>query len=768
MKITRISQMQDCGVFRDFAWPSGTELADFGKFNLIYGWNGTGKTTLSRIFRNLELGETPAPGSVRLNLDGEEIDNAAFHDQPRDKSSLKVFNQDFVRANVFPIDGGDMAPIVVLGTTSVEAQQQIIELNEELDQINQSRRTAGAQLRESTRLLDSHAPAVARAIKDIMLSKDAANPYKNYTRTQYEERARTMIHDGDRAEHRLSADDRAILYDRQRDDQHSAVTLSLYNQPDFASLTAETSRLVSTAVPSIHAIQALSDNPELEQWIRRGMTDHLDDSHGLCPFCIQPLSSFRLNDLSDHFNEEREHLVQGIEELTTELESIGAATADLLQSIPHKDTLYKELGAQYDSALETLSVYVRDTRAFVHEQTQLLEDKKTSMHESMPSIAATIPETEDPLAQLATIVGQHNTISATHADAVLDAQKRLEADQVANHLDEYERITAQIQAAKAILETTEQRVNEIHARIGVLERETLSHQEPADRLNNDLRDYLGHDQLQLKVQERGYVMMRDGVPAQDPSEGEMTAIALLYFLQSLTDKDFELGRGVVVLDDPVSSLDANSLYMAAAFVRTRIASPGQLFILTHNFTFFREMMNWFRHLNGGRWDRSSKQVAQSYMLKSIVHDRQRQSQITALDPLLRDYESEYQYLFSIVYRAKETQSGDLALSYELPNVCRRLLEGFLAFRYPQVRSEQFWKKLEQVKFDDSKKAQIYRFVNAYSHNNGIDPPPPDLSVLAEASSVLKHILELMETEDAQHFQGLVKSLGDASENAANA
>ncbi len=42
------------------------------------------------------------------------------------------------------------------------------------------------------------------------------------------------------------------------------------------------------------------------------------------------------------------------------------------------------------------------------------------------------------------------------------------------------------------------------------------------------------------------------------SEGERTAIAFLYFLKSLQDKSFDLANGIVVIDDPVSSLDANA------------------------------------------------------------------------------------------------------------------------------------------------------------------------------------------------------------------
>ena len=42
MKLTRFAQLKGHRVFHDFTWPKA--LCDFAKFNLIYGWNGSGKT----------------------------------------------------------------------------------------------------------------------------------------------------------------------------------------------------------------------------------------------------------------------------------------------------------------------------------------------------------------------------------------------------------------------------------------------------------------------------------------------------------------------------------------------------------------------------------------------------------------------------------------------------------------------------------------------------------------------------------------------------
>ena len=118
----------------------------------------------------------------------------------------------------------------------------------------------------------------------------------------------------------------------------------------------------------------------------------------------------------------------------------------------------------------------------------------------------------------------------------------------------------------------------------------------------------------------GYTITRGGVSAEFLSEGETTAIALLYFLKSLQDRRFPLANGVIVLDDPVSSLDANALFLAFAFIRERTKDAGQLFILTHNFSFFRQVRHWFHHLKGQKKKDVSKRPARFFMLDSTLDE----------------------------------------------------------------------------------------------------------------------------------------------------
>ena len=50
--IKRLNKIKKFGIFYDFSWKD--ELPEFRKFNLIYGWNRSGKTTISRVFESCE------------------------------------------------------------------------------------------------------------------------------------------------------------------------------------------------------------------------------------------------------------------------------------------------------------------------------------------------------------------------------------------------------------------------------------------------------------------------------------------------------------------------------------------------------------------------------------------------------------------------------------------------------------------------------------------------------------------------------------------
>ncbi len=95
--IRSIPRIISFGVFADFHWHAG--IPQFKQYNLIYGWNYSGKTTLARVFRCFELKQPHADfadAQVQLKAD----DGVVHHlSSPDTAPTFRVFNTDFIRDN---------------------------------------------------------------------------------------------------------------------------------------------------------------------------------------------------------------------------------------------------------------------------------------------------------------------------------------------------------------------------------------------------------------------------------------------------------------------------------------------------------------------------------------------------------------------------------------------------------------------------------------------------------------------------------------------
>lgn len=749
--IKKIERLKHPGVLRDFTWPA--DLPTFGRFNLIYGWNGTGKTTLSRIFRALELRQLPPVGEVDLCIDDANVRGEDF---PQSTLPIRVFNRDFIHETIFPVSGGDVPPIFVVGKESVEKQKGVDRLKAERGTKQAELNKARDAKQQAEKQLEKHCIDQAKIIKDT-LQKTGSN-FNNYNKTDYSKRAQRMAADGDAASHRLTDEQRERLLAQHHATPKPKVPEVTYRIPALQDLADQTSALLETTVVS-SAIQALKDDPTLAEWVRQGFGLHKDRGSATCLFCEQPLPSDRLSKLEAHFNAEYERFLRRIDE---QIERLNAANQNAAQAkFPNQAELYDDLKNDYRSAEAAARSAVDAVREYLALLVEHLERKRSEPFKAL-SLARGVPIIDAAaIDRLNEVIRRHNQACDEFDSRVKEARDRLALDMIAQTQDEFVRLRDAAQVAAAAIAPLEQEINRLTNEIEQLERDIREHRRPAEELNEDLKQYLGHDELQLAIKDNGYSITRNGEPAQKLSEGEMTAIAILYFLKSLEDRAFDRKKGVVVLDDPVSSLDANALYLAFGFIRHRTQDVGQLFVLTHNFAFFRQVRNWFYHLKGQNKRDVNQRPARFYMLDRVHGSNPRCTALRALDPLLEQYESEYHYLFACVHRAASS-TGETALeqNYGLPNVARRLLEMFLAFRRPQIAGE-LWQKLKDVTFDEAKKVRIARFVHTHSHGDTVGEPEHDPSLLGEARAVLADLLELIKSEDPRHFDAmmsLVKSL----------
>ena len=259
-------------------------------------------------------------------------------------------------------------------------------------------------------------------------------------------------------------------------------------------------------------------------------------------------------------------------------------------------------------------------------------------------------------------------------------------------------------------------------------------------MTGPLRNFLGRTDLSFESADDGYLVKRRGVRAKRLSEGEKTAIAFLYFIVQL-EEDFDVKDGIVVIDDPISSLDSSSIYQAFAHLK----NAKQVFLLTHNFDFLKLLINWVDNAKAAKY---------YMMLVCSGSADSRDAKIQRLDKLLEDHPTEYHYLFKVYNNFKS--DGTILTSYHIPNIARKVLETFLEFHVPS--KDKLFKKLEAVAFDENKKTAIYKFANDLSHQTGKGFDP---ALVAETQKNSAHLLDMIETVAPLHYAGL-KTLATAA------
>jgi wobble nucleotide-excising tRNase len=755
VKIERITRIKGHRVFHAFNWPA--DLPDFARFNLIYGWNGSGKTTLSNLLAHVARRQPVSEGEVVFQINGTAISASSFSAAstlPR----VKVFNRAFIEASVFAM-AQPIGPIYFLGQDSVEKQKQVEALTKTKQAEDANLLAKIGAKTKATKALDDFCIQQARAIKNL-LSSSGTNSYNNYDKAAFKATCGRLAKLNPPPAP-ISDAEKTALKQKKDATLRDYIPAIVTTPPDFAGLRQKAEDLLKRTVAS-QVLADLAADPAVGSWVQQGLHLHTGDKKtATCRFCGSALPPDRLARLEAHFNDEYNHFLSAIDALKLEIEQARQSLADI--QLPDKAALYDHLVQDYQAAAKALAAYQAEGDAYAGSLLNALAEKRAKPFQPLKldtHVAATpLPGTDKAASidQVSRVIGRHNTDTTDFHKGVSDARQQLEETLVAEALADAQQKSQAIRTFQGEITTLQGTVTGLQTQIANLEKEIVEHRRPADELTAELHSYLGHDELQFELVGSGYQISRHGSPATNLSEGERAAIAFLYFLKSLQAKDFDLAKDIVVIDDPVSSLDANALFCAFGYMKTRTLDAGQLFILTHNFAFFRQVKNWFHHLPHQGSTNISKRPGRFYMLAAAVNGGKRNAAIKPLDRLLEEYESEYHYLFKKVHDEVTNPSAGPGLEsyYGMPNIARRLLEAFLAFRYPSETGE-LKNQLDQVAFDPAKKARILRLLHTYSHGGKIAESEHDMSVLAETPAALKDLLDLLKQEDPKHYAEMEK------------
>ncbi|MBQ3641507.1 AAA family ATPase, partial [bacterium] len=291
--IKKIIKIKNFGSFKNYI--ADDKLNEFKKYNLFWGLNGTGKTTLSTLFRCLNEGCIPQDldqNSFKENfdivLDDEQhithLENNSYFNK------VKIFNRDFVFKNL-TLDNENAqthAITYTIGEIAKDIKNKISELNIKLsmyyEEVNGKKEliVQNNYNKIQQELNDLYKDA-AEKIRFDLLIKNGPEFNINHFKQNYEK----------------FLNNKNIISEKEKNESAKKYIQPVKNkiaQINFETMT-DTQIIMIKEILS-KEIKRANIKEELVQWLEKGLDYKNDD---ICPFCHKPLYDYeeRYNEIQN-------------------------------------------------------------------------------------------------------------------------------------------------------------------------------------------------------------------------------------------------------------------------------------------------------------------------------------------------------------------------------------------------------------------------------------------------------------------------------------
>ena len=781
--IKKIDFIKNTAVFEDFKWNETVRNDDnriegFKKVNVFYGRNYSGKTTLSRILRGMETGAfSDRYSSPEFQLSFEDGTKVNEHTLQNHLYDIRVFNEDFVRENLRFIvdDEHSINSFAILGEDNAKIEEELQQLELEIGKEEDSNSLSG-KLKKANDDFQYAGDRYQNKKSDLdsMLRKKANDPRigikhnKLFGDANYDiTKIRNDISIVSEKEYiALTNNQIQENTDLLKEDPKPFIPKSRSASLSYGVLNSESKTLVEKQIRLSEPLQELLNDSALEVWVREGRKHH-ESIRTNCAFCGSVLPSDLWNKLDSHFNKESEELREGIDRLISQIDEeltvvakLNDGSIDGFYSVFH--SAFKDLDDKFDNLCKKYKASLTELRKQLEHRKKHIFNK---LHFNEPeSVDDTLEELIDDFEKLR---NKSNQFTESLSTSQSQAHRKLRLNEVFKFVQEidYEKVECDKQnlleataSAKNHRDTISSKLKTKRNRISNLRAQLQDESKGADKVNYYLHKFLGHQVLRLQAVENATIedtnkyrfeITRNGDIAYNLSEGERGLIAFCYFIAKLEDVETISTEPIIWIDDPVSSLDANHLFSVYSLINAVIVEPGQfkqVFLSTHNLEFLRFLKNLTR-------DNKTQFF--------VVERNQNNSRLVLMPDYLKNYVTEFNYLFHQIYNcatATNVDDSNYQGFFNFGNNARKFLEIYLYYKYPNGDGRN--KKLKRFFGDDSIPAVLTdRINNEYSHLAGtfergaspVEVPIPEMQYTA------KLILSKLQ-EDRDQYDALLQSI----------
>lgn len=648
MKIKKINYIKEYKSFIDFKWSefcldsAGGEKS-FCPFNVVFGENGSGKSSICEILKDISQ-HTPfssscdKPNSIQIKIDNNLHNYTAnAWDNSLPKNSILFFDQTFIDENVHT--NGERSN--ERNKHSQNAGKLLIDLDAEANRKKQAEKDTAKALKdfEDANTIKLNQSFLPKDLEIYVALKDKS------------EEELIALKDANNDKHKSASDDIEQLKLRR----NQTANVSSFSPPEEISLTNDilpnsefqeifTRRIEdsSTKLASESLIKHISEH---KAFIEKGLqiieTSENKDS---CPFCLQSLKTQEeiINSYSAFFSqtykEQKTKYIADIELVKNNLSNLKKEASQLPTKIAHSYNVLSEFWSNYNVGkfASENSPEGETTEAFV---------ERYSLEEKLNSIL-TYPKAIDDLLialeNLKTIdnktydfTNDYNVISSHLKDikialSVVTKSLKKYTDRIIEFKTKYSEVTTinqeiqqrepelikladlknyfdknyhslitewnKLKEDKEILRVAAVAAKEdlkayiltqaptliLSKMMAFLNRFNLSFTLEPNRVTGSTSEVpFSFKILDLKGRERN---IKTGL-----SEGERQLISLAFFF-AINENTADKGNKILVFDDPITSLDASNLKILSDAIFEQVSVYSQVFVFTHHPLFYKYLI----------------------------------------------------------------------------------------------------------------------------------------------------------------------------------
>lgn len=568
-------------------------MARLSQFNYLFGSNGTGKTTVSRVIAD----EASFP-TCKISWKGGT------------KLQPLVYNRDFVERNFN--QSTELKGVFTLGEqrfdtlakieTAKKALNGLTATIESLTRALQGADGTGGK-KGDLATLETGFREKAWTLKLKLDGKHAQSAFKGYMGSKESFKTRVLQELATNKASLLALDElekkAKSIFNQTPTTEESAPSI------DATKLLAhESNRILKKRVIGKEDVDIAAMIKKLgnSDWVREGRSFY-DVNNEVCPFCQQSTTEAFAQSLNEYFDDTFVTDSKAIDDLATNYATEATRLQQQLASIIVSPSRFLDV--------EKLKVEkeLLDTKITLNNQRLAGKKREASQVVELESLSNVFTAIESLSNGANTQVATHNNMVENLATvrATLTAQIwKFVLEELKTDLAEFKTtkdglgraiasMTAQIETAKADYANKAVEIRE-------LERQTTSIQPTIDGINALLTSF-GFQGFKLAKAASGtsYKLVRsDGSDAKATlSEGERAFVTFLYFYHLLKGSESDSGMTtdrIVVFDDPISSLDSDILFVVSSLIKNlfeelRVGTGHikQIFVLTHNVYFHREI-----------------------------------------------------------------------------------------------------------------------------------------------------------------------------------